>query len=184
MHCSVEAPSDSLVRIHLDQDRYSIDGRIEDLAERGGGVDVTVRGILIDLKEGSGLNYRCPECKRVLRKGVCRIHGEVSGLPDLRVKAVLDDGSGALTAVFGKELTEGLLDKTVEECIAAAKEAMSQEVIRDQLADLLVAQPIEARGNVTSDDYGLMMIVDQAKILKVDVQEEARAMLEELEGPA
>ena len=157
---------------------------IEDLAERGGGVDVTVRGILIDLKEGSGLIYRCPECKRVLRKGVCRIHGEVSGLPDLRVKAVLDDGSGALTAVFGKELTEGLLDKTVEECIAAAKEAMSQEVIRDQLADLLVAQPIEARGNVTSDDYGLMMIVDQAKILKVDVQEEARAMLEELEGPA
>ena len=157
---------------------------IEDLAERGGGVDVTVRGILIDLKEGSGLIYRCPECKRVLRKGVCRIHGEVSGTADLRVKAVLDDGSGALTAVFGKELTEGLLDKTVEECIAAAKEAMSQEVIRDQLADLLVAQPIEARGNVTSDDYGLMMIVDQAKILKVDIQEEARAMLEELEGPA
>ncbi len=157
---------------------------IEDLSERGGGVDVTVRGILIDLKEGSGLISRCPECKRVLRKGVCRIHGEVSGSPDLRVKAVLDDGSGALTAVFGKALTEGLLDKTVEECIAEAKEAMSQEVIRDRLADLLVAQPIEARGNVTSDDYGLMMIVDQAKILKVDVQEEARAMLEELEGPA
>ena len=157
---------------------------IEDLSERGGGVDVTVRGILIDLKEGSGLVYRCPECKRVLRKGVCRIHGEVAGTPDLRVKAVLDDGSGALTAVFGKDLTEGLLDKTVEECIAQAKEAMSQEVIRDQLADLLVAQPVEARGNVTSDDYGLMMIVDQAKILKVDVREEARAMLEELEGPA
>jgi len=157
---------------------------IEDLSERGGGVDVTVRGILIDLKEGSGLIYRCPECKRVLRKGVCRIHGEVSGSADLRVKAVLDDGSGALTAVFGKELTEGLLDKTVEECIAQAKEAMSQEVIRDELADLLVAQPMEARGNVTSDDYGLMMIVDQAKILKVDVQEEARTMLEELEGPA
>ena len=157
---------------------------IEDLSERGGGVDVTVRGILIDLKEGSGLVYRCPECKRVLRKGVCRIHGDVSGTPDLRVKAVLDDGSGALTAVFGKDLTEGLLDKTVEECIAQAKEAMSQEVIRDELADLLVAQPVEARGNVTSDDYGLMMIVDQAKILKVDVREEARAMLEELEGPA
>src|SRR6267143_1066639 len=157
---------------------------IEDRSARGGGVDVTVRGSLIDLKEGSGLVYRCPECKRVLRKGVCRIHGDVTGTPDLRVKAVLDDGSGALTAVFGKDLTEGLLDKTVEECIAQAKEAMSQEVIRDELADLLVAQPVEARGNVTSDDYGLMMIVDQAKILKVDVREEARAMLEELEGPA
>lgn len=155
---------------------------IEDLAERGGAVDATVRGILIDVKDGSGLIYRCPECRRVLRKNTCRIHGEVQGLADLRVKAVVDDGSGALTAVFGKDLTELLLEKTIDECIAQAKEAMDQEVVRDELADLLIAQPVEIRGNVTSDDYGLMMIVDSARILKVDVQEEARAMLEELEG--
>ena len=155
---------------------------IEDLAERGGGVDVTIRGILIDIKDGSGLVYRCPECRRVLRKNVCRIHGEVQGNADLRVKGVVDDGSGAITAVFGRELTELLLEKTIEECIAQAKEAMDQEVVRDELADLLIAQPVEVRGNVTSDDYGLMMIVDTARVLKVDVQEEARAMLEELEG--
>src|SRR5437016_3017372 len=157
---------------------------IEDLAERGGGADVTLRGILIDLREGSGLVYRCPECRRVLRKGACRLHGEVKGEPDLRVKAVLDDGSGALTAVFDRELTEALLDKTLDICIASAKEAMSTEIVRDELADLLVAQPIEARGNVTSDDYGLMMIVETAKLLKVDVQAEAREMLEGLEGSA
>ena len=100
------------------------------------------------------------------------------------MKAVLDDGSGALTAVFDRELTESLLDKTMEDCIAQAKDAMSTDVVRDELADLLVAQPMEARGNVTSDDYGLMMIVQSAKMLKVDVQAEAREMLEGLEGPA
>jgi replication factor A1 len=157
---------------------------IEDLAERGGGVDVTVRGILIDLREGSGLVYRCPECRRVLRKNACRIHGEVKGEADLRVKAVLDDGSGALTAVFNRELTEALLDKTMDQAIAMAKEAMSTDIVRDELSDLLVAQPIEARGNVTSDEYGLMMIVDSARLLKVDVQAEAREMLEGLEGSA
>jgi len=155
---------------------------IEDLAERGGAVDVVVRGIVIDIKEGSGLVYRCPECKRVLRKMACRIHGEVQGAADLRIKAVVDDGSGAVIAVFGKELTEGLLNKTLEACITEAKENMSQEVVRDQLADMLVAQPVEVRGNVTSDDYGLMMIVDEAKILKVDVEQEARVMLDEMEG--
>lgn len=155
---------------------------IEDIAERGGAVDVTVRGILIDIKEGSGLVYRCPECKRVLRKSTCRIHGEVQGVADLRVKAVVDDGSGALTAVMGRELTEQLLGKTIEECIEQAKESMSLDSVRDELADLLIAQPVETRGNVTSDDYGLMMIVTEARILKVDVQEEARAMLEELES--
>jgi len=100
------------------------------------------------------------------------------------VKAVLDDGSGALTAVFNRELTEALLDKTIDTAIAQAKEAMSVDVVRDELSDLLVAQPIEARGNVTSDDYGLMMIVDTAKMLRVDVQTEAREMLEQMEGPA
>src|SRR3989454_6299350 len=157
---------------------------IEDLAERGGAADVTVRGILIDLREGSGLVYRCPECRRVLRKGACRLHGEAKGEPDLRVKAVLDDGSGALTAVFDRELTEALLDKTLDACIEAARDAMSTDVVRDELADVLVAQPIEVRGNVTSDDYGLMMIVASAKMLKVDVQTEAREMLEGLEGSA
>src|SRR2546426_1387206 len=157
---------------------------IEDLAERGGGADVTARGVLIDLPGGSGLVYRCPECRRVLRKGACRLHGEVKGEPDLRVKAVLDDGSGAVTAVFDRELTEALFDKTLDACIEAARNAMSTDVVRDELADVLVAQPIEVRGDVTSDDYGLMMIVASAKMLKVDVQTEAREMLEGLEGSA
>jgi len=89
-----------------------------------------------------------------------------------------------VTAVFDRELPEALLDKTLDACIAAAKEAMSTDIVRDELADVLVAQPIEVRGNVTSDDYGLMMIVESAKMLKVDVQAEAREMLEGLEGPA
>ncbi|MEE9489487.1 MAG: DNA-binding protein [Thermoplasmata archaeon] len=154
---------------------------IEEIAERGGAVDATVRGILIDVKEGSGLIFRCPECNRVLRKGTCRIHGEVDGAPDLRVKAVIDDGSAALTAIIGKDITEGLLGKSLEDCMDTAKEAMSHEVIRDELADLLVAQPVELRGNVTSDDYGLMMISESAEILEIDVQEEAQKLLSDLE---
>jgi len=154
---------------------------IEDLAERGGAVDVTLRGIVVDVKEGSGLIHRCPECKRVLVKDSCRLHGVVKGVPDLRVKAVLDDGSGALSAIFDRELTEALLQKTLEQCLEQAREAMSVEVIRDAVTDALVAQPIEVRGNVTSDEYGLMLMVQEARVLRVDVQEEARAMLGELE---
>lgn len=154
---------------------------IEEIAERGGAVDATVRGILIDVKEGSGLIFRCPECNRVLRKGTCRIHGEVDGTPDLRVKAVIDDGSAALTAILGKDITEELLGRSLEKCMDSAKEAMSHEVIRDELADLLVAQPVELRGNVTSDDYGLMMISESAEVLEIDVQEEAQKLLSDLE---
>lgn len=153
---------------------------IEELVQRGGGLDVLVRGIVVEIKDGSGLIHRCPQCNRVIRKGTCRVHGEVQGKPDLRTKAVIDDGSGALTAIFNRELTEALLEKGLEQCMSEAREAMDQEVIRDALGDLLIAQPVEARGNVTSDDYGLMMIARSTKVLQVDIQQEAKALLEKL----
>jgi replication factor A1 len=92
--------------------------------------------------------------------------------PDLRVKAVVDDGSGAMVAIFNRQLTEGLLKKTLDACVAESKD--NQEVIRDQLADMLVAQPVEVTGDVTCDDYGLMMQVNSARVLKVDLAEEAK----------
>lgn len=153
---------------------------IEELIQRGGGIDVTVRGIVVEVREGSGLIHRCPECRRVVRKGACRIHGEVQGEPDLRTKAVLDDGSGALTTILNRELTEELLGTGLDQCIADAKEAMDQGVIHDRLANLLVAQPVEARGNVTGDEYGLMMIARATNVLQVDVEAEAKALLEEI----
>src|SRR5439155_1729905 len=54
----------------------------------------------------------------------------------------------------------------------------------EDLAERGGAADVTVRGNVTSDDYGLMMIVESAKLLKVDVQAEAREMLEGLEGSA
>lgn len=156
--------------------------RIGELMDIGGAIDAEVDGIIIDIKDGSGLIFRCPECKRVLQKGVCRIHGEVKGRPDLRIKAVLDDGTGALTAVMGRDITEKLLGKNVEECQKMAKQTMDQSVIRDELKNLLMATPIRISGDATMDDFGIMLISKDAKLMELDVQKEARNMLEELEG--
>jgi hypothetical protein len=41
---------------------------------------------------------------------------------------------------------------------------------------------MEVSGNVTADDYGLMLIASSARMVEVDVQAEAKAMLEELEA--
>lgn len=100
----------------------------------------------------------------------------------MRVKAIVDDGTGTLTAILNKELTESLLGKSIKECLAVAKEMMNVELIKDNLTEMLVAQPIQVKGNVTSDEFGLMMIASSAFLTKIDVQAEARQMLEELEG--
>jgi replication factor A1 len=124
--------------------------------------------------------FRCEECGRVVRKGTCSIHGRVESRADLRVKGVVDDGTGSLSVIINRELTEELLGKTLEECKALAQEAFDSEVVRDMLVDRLVAKPVKVTGNVVSDDFGLMMIVRSVSDVKVDVRGDAEELLGEM----
>ncbi len=153
---------------------------ISELAKRGGAVDAVVDAVMIDVKSGSGLIFRCPECGRVIQKGACRVHGRVDGEPDLRVKGVLDDGTGALTVIANRELTEKILGYDLEEAMDTARDKMNQDVIKDELEEKLIAQPIRARGDITSDEYGLMLIAKDIDYKKIDVEEEARELLDEV----
>jgi replication factor A1 len=156
---------------------------IGELESMGGAVDVLVRGVVVDIKKGSGLIFRCPQCNRLVQKGLCRIHGKVDGQPDLRIKAVVDDGMAALTAVLNKDITEMLVGITLAESLREAKEAMNPEIVEEKIKDRMLGKPIEVRGNVTSDEYGLMMIVTEAELKVPEVRGEAAALLAELEAP-
>ena len=155
---------------------------ISDIASRGGAADVSVRGTIIEVRDGSGLILRCPECKRALQKGTCKVHGRVEGFPDLRIKAVIDDGSGSVSAVMGRELTEKLTGFTLEECTEKARQAMSFDSIKDVMEDLLTFKIVDAIGNVTADSYGLSMIVSEAELKVPDVAGEVERLLVDLEG--
>ena len=154
---------------------------INHLARTGGMVDAAVDGVILDVRQGSGLVFRCPECNRVLQKNICRVHDEVEGSPDLRTKAVLDDGTGAMTVILNRVISERLLGKSLDKCMKEAKKAMDHSIIHDQLFDKLVAQPVTIMGNVTSDEFGLMMIASGTDILKLDPLAGARELLEELQ---
>ena len=155
---------------------------ISEIASKGGAMDATVRGVIIEVREGSGLIMRCPECKRALQKGTCKVHGRVEGYPDLRVKAILDDGSGAVGIVIGRELTERMLETTLDEAMQKAKQAMNFEVVRDMMDEKLALKVMSATGSVTVDAYGLSMIVKDAGLATVDAKQEAERLLVELEG--
>jgi hypothetical protein len=83
---------------------------------------------------------------------------------------------------MGRDITESLLDRDIEECQKIAREAMDGTVISDELRELLVATPIRIAGDATMDEFGIMLISKDAQFMKTDVVAEARAMLEELEG--
>ncbi|MEM0449071.1 MAG: hypothetical protein QW520_04550 [Methanomassiliicoccales archaeon] len=155
---------------------------IDQLEKVGGAFDVLVRGIVVDIKKGSGLIQRCPQCNRLVQNKLCRLHGKVEGHHDLRIKAVVDDGTGTLTVVLNKEITERLVGITLEQALKMAKEAMDPEAVLEKVEECMLAKPIEVRGNVIKDDYGLMMIASEASLSIPEVREEATRLLAEMEG--
>ncbi len=155
---------------------------LEDVELSGGAMDVVVRGTLVDVRDGSGLVMRCPDCRRVLQKSTCRVHGKVKGTDDLRIKAILDDGTASMNVVFGKELTEKLLSITMEEAVKITTEERNPDAIKEMAEEKLFARTLEVRGMVRSDDFGPMMIAREAEFLEADVREEGAKLLTELEG--
>jgi replication factor A1 len=119
---------------------------------------------------------RCPVCSRVIQNGECSIHGKVSGKPDLRLKLVLDDGTGSVSSILNRELTEKLLGKTLEEC-----KKMNESVLLDEINKMLFAHKISMRGNALGDEFGTSLIAREAKLVEVDVKEEAERLSQELE---
>jgi replication factor A1 len=155
---------------------------ISQVVAQGGSSDALVRGVIIEVREGSGLIMRCPECRRALQKSMCKIHGRVEGLPDLRIKAVLDDGSGAVSVVMNRELTEKLMDTTLDECMQKARESMNFDVVKDLMDERLTLKIASVSGPVRADEYGLSMIAKSAELTTQDVKQEAEKLLVELEG--
>lgn len=153
---------------------------IENLEERCGGNNVKVIGVCVDLKSGTGLIFRCNECGRVLRSGACGVHGEVnSSKQDLRIKTTIDDGTGTLIAVIGKEITEKILGKSIEDCIQKTMSIGSTDVIEKEIARKILGKPFEFIGNVTKDDFGLMMVVREMKEPSYNISDEVRKIIDE-----
>jgi len=146
------------------------------LIEKRGALDVEVEGTVIEIRPGSGVIMRCAECNRALQNGECSIHGKVNGKPDLRLKLVVDDGTGSISSVLNKELTENLLGKTLEEC-----KKMNEDDLINEINKTLFARKISLRGNALGDEFGTSMIVKDTKLVDVDVKEEAERLSQELE---
>ncbi|RQG93776.1 Single-stranded DNA binding protein [Natrarchaeobius chitinivorans] len=144
----------------------------------GGIYDVEVVGNLIAVRDGSGLIQRCPECHRVIQKGQCRTHGEVDGVDDMRVKAILDDGTGAVTVVLDDELTQDVYGGTLEDALEQAREAMDQEVVADRIRERIVGREYRVRGHLSVDEYGANLDAETFEESSDDPEARATAFLE------
>ncbi|WP_256301189.1 Single-stranded DNA binding protein [Haloarchaeobius salinus] len=148
----------------------------------GGMYDVELVGDVLAVRDGSGLIERCPECNRIVQNGQCRSHGDVEGEDDLRVKAILDDGTATVTVVLDRELTEQVYDGTLDDAKEQARDAMDKEVVAEDIRENIVGFEYRVRGHFSVDDYGANCDATSFDRTDDDPAERARALLEEVDA--
>jgi replication factor A1 len=118
-----------------------------------------IQGMMIQLKEGSGLIMRDEDGRVVDRNDESVEH-------DLRLKAVVDNGNGAYSQViFGRELTEKLTGMSLQDAKELAKAEMSREVVANYMKEEVLGKYYRLNCIVRGNVY----IVDSYEVVEDEV---------------
>ena len=154
---------------------------VEDIVKNGGGLDVIVRGVVVDIRPGSGIIKRCPECNRTIINNECVTHGTVEPVPDLRMRIIIDDGTGSIATTMNRETTERFTGVTFDAAFNLSKARGGDIVVKD-LGDRLYMKHLKVRGNAMNDDFGAKINAKEITEDDVDVKKGAKELLDEVEG--
>ncbi len=168
-------PLDTALEVGDSAPRMSIDAAVA----TGGMYDVELLGNVVAVRDGSGLIQRCPECRRVTQKGHCRSHGSVEGVDDLRVKAILDDGTASVTVILDATLTSEVYGGDVDDARAEARDAMDHEVVADSISARIVGREYRVRGTLSVDEYGQNLEATSFAETTADPADRAKTLLAE-----
>ncbi|CCQ37330.1 replication protein A [Natronomonas moolapensis 8.8.11] len=155
---------------------------VREAVASGGVYDVLLTGNVIEVRDGSGLIQRCPECGRVVQNDQCRTHGQVDPEDDLRVKAILDDGTDTVTAILDRELTAEVYGGTLEDALEHARDEMNRDVVADRIATRLEGRAYRVRGSLSVDEYGANLNASEFAESDADPEARAAAFLAEVKG--
>lgn len=153
--------------------RYSL----SELSKTDGAYDIEVEGDVLSIRPGSGLIERCPECNRVMQKSQCRVHGKTSGVWDLRIKAVIDDGTGSMICVFDRTLTRMLTGVSIDDLLV---DKDNPEKIEEIIKTAMIGIPLIVKGNATGGDYGMILVARQVSRPSDDIGAMAADLMGEM----
>lgn len=155
---------------------------VEEVMKIGGGLDITVTGTIVDVRTGSGLIKRCPQCKRSMLGEDCNLHGRVEPVLDLRLKLTIDDGTGAISAIINCKDTEKITGITLAVATELAKEKCDMSIVGNRMGSVLLLKKIAVTGNIMTDEYGPQMSVHSTELVTTDLMAEAEKLYNEVEG--
>ena len=140
---------------------------LDELSSGASRVGISTQGTIVSIREDSGIIYRCPECRRVLRDGECAIHGAQNGNMDVRLRMVLDNGKSTISLIVNKSATESLLGMSQADISSNVSENGSMQFIQD-LRERLLGRELLANGRTIVDEQGAMLLSDDVELIETD----------------
>ncbi len=159
------------IKVTRNSDIIEIDEDIE-LPPR----ELEVVGAMVAIQQNSGLIQRCVECGRVVKKGICPVHGKVEWRDDLRVKGVLDDGENTYEIILNEDNIRELTGIDLQKAKKMAEESLDRGVVLSELKKMLVGKYLRVTG-VRGERY---LIVRSVEFYRADIRESAEKLLAEL----
>ena len=140
---------------------------LDELASGTSRVGISTQGKIVSIREDSGVIYRCPECRRVLRDGECATHGSQDGNMDVRLRLVLDNGKSTISLIINKSATESLIGMSQDDISSNISENGSMQFIQD-LREKLLGRDLVANGRTIVDEQGAMLLSDDVNLIETD----------------
>jgi len=160
------------------QDRYDVQlsghTEIEELEQdiEVGSVVEEFSGVMVSIYEGSGLIKRCPECNRALAVNECSVHGTVEGVPDLRIRAVIDNGDIAQEVLLNCSVTESLTGYTLDDAMVMAEtEMFGYSIVLEKFKEQLIGRYYTLKGSRMDRSILVESIWQEYKIDETELKE-------------
>jgi len=163
----------------IDASNHWVEEDLDDLTSGGSRRGISTTGRIVSLRSDSGIILRCTQegCRRVLRDGVCGVHGEDVGEEDLRMMMVVDSGVSNASLLVSRAPTEALIGMNLDD---VRKEISSngKEAFHSSLKDRFLGHRVRVMGRSINDDRGCMIQADEVQIMEVDPEGIAKAAID------
>ncbi|HDN74030.1 replication protein A [Archaeoglobales archaeon] len=136
--------------------------------------ELEIVGSLVAIQQNSGLIQRCNECGRVVKSGMCPVHGKVGWYDDLRIRGVIDNGENTYEIILNEENIKDLTGIDLEGAKKMAKENLDRSVVLSELKRMLLGKYLKVGGDLV----GRFLMVRRVEFYKPEITAEIEKLLE------
>ncbi len=115
-------------------------------------------GVVIDVRDDTGIIARCPICGRTLKGRECPEHGEVTPVNDMIGKLTFDDGTLACTLILNKSQMEDIIGKSFDDLVKLVISAPGIPIVKEELEKKVLFKPFSIFGRISIKDSNRIIL--------------------------